>query len=153
VADLKAAGFDPDHLAVDYPGRVYEACFDIAIKHFYADLPLDQAERQLGMRFIEGLLQTLVGKMFAVSVPLLGPERYLKRFPEHMKIDAHNQPQVTPVQLGPREFRMEFRGNRRLRPNYMAGVLTSGLKGAGVDSTIDVLQLPEPGAFDLLIRW
>lgn len=82
--DLKTAGFDADHPKPEYPLKVWHDCLDVAAKHLHAGQPRERAWELLGERFIEGYLQTLVGKLIAVAMPFLSPQSFVQRAPRFM---------------------------------------------------------------------
>lgn len=82
--DLKAAGFDSDRPKPEYPLKVWHDCVDVAARHLYPDQPRERAWELVGERFIEGYLQTLVGKIIAVALPFLSTQSFVQRAPRFM---------------------------------------------------------------------
>jgi uncharacterized protein (TIGR02265 family) len=153
VADLKAVGFDPSHLQLTYPTRTFNACLDVARKHFYPTLSPDQADWKLGECFLDGFLRTLIGSVMGAAMHLLGPERMLRRLPDQIKVDKQSPMQVTVIQVAPKEFRLEFRNSPSSRFHFTAGILDASLKRTKVTPTIEVVKQPSPFDYDLIIRW
>lgn len=151
VEVLRAEGVDLRALKLEYPMRVFNRCVDRAGAHVYPGLPAEAARRQLGRVFIQGFAQTLLGKVVAVGMPLLGPVRYLKRFQDHLHMDS-SPLRVTPVQVGERAFRMEFRNGVEATPDFMAGLLEEGLRYTRTEARI-VPERLGPMSFDLHITW
>ncbi len=149
--ELKAAGFDPARMEVSYPAPLFLRCLELAQRHRFPRLSQSEAHRELGRSFARGLGHTLLGKVIVIAVPLLGPVRYLRRFPEHMKMSSGKHARVLPVQKGEREFVMEFHAAPVL-PHFVAGVLEMGLRAARVEPTLDV-QVQGPERFDIHITW
>jgi uncharacterized protein (TIGR02265 family) len=151
AAQLRAEGVDLAALKLEYPVRVFNRCVERAGAHVYPGLPVEEARRQLGRVFIEGFAQTLLGKVVAVGMPLLGPVRYLKRFQDHLHMDS-SPLRVTPVQLSERAFRMEFRNGVEVTPHFMAGLLEAGLRFTRTEARVVAEEL-SPMSFDLHITW
>jgi uncharacterized protein (TIGR02265 family) len=148
---LRAEGVDVRALKLEYPMRVLNRCVDLAHQHLYPGLSEDEAQRRLGRIFVQGFAQTLLGRVVVVGMPMLGPVRYLKRFPDHLRLDS-SPLRVLPVQVGERAFRMEFRNEGLVRPEFMAGVLLEGLRLARTEANITV-ERHSLLSFDLHITW
>jgi uncharacterized protein (TIGR02265 family) len=86
-----------------------------------------------------------------VTVPLLGPVRFLKKFPEHLRFDS-SPILVNSVQVGERQFRLEFRTGVGLSPYFLRGILEASLRMTRVSPSIRVVQ-QSPISFDLHITW
>ena len=114
-------------LESEYPIRVLNRCVDVTCAHLYPDLEIEDARLRLGRSFVQGFVTTLLGRAVAVGLPMLGPVRYIKRFPDHVLMDG-SPLRVTLVQLGERTFRMEFRNEFLVLSGFMAGLLLEWLK-------------------------
>src|SRR6476469_5906822 len=84
AAGLRGLGYDPDRPAPRYPSTVWYACMDVARQRQYGNLPPEQGLRELGRRSVEGFFETLVGKVIAVGLPMLGTEGALKRLGRYL---------------------------------------------------------------------
>ncbi len=149
--ELRQAGFDRDDLLPRYPLRLFRQCLDIACRHFYPGLTVEEGRRRLGQQFAKGFSQTVLGRVVGVSLPLLGPVRFLKKFPEHLRFDS-SPILVNSVQVGERQFRMEFRTGVGLSPHFLRGILEESLRATRVNPAIRVVQ-NSPISFDLHITW
>lgn len=153
LEELRAAGYDPFRPEPSYSTQTMRRCLDIAQRHLFATASKAEGRRQLGRRFVQGFAETQLGKMVVSGLPLIGPARYLRRFPEHVKFDTRTTARVLPVQLDERSFRMEFRDDPYLTPDFMSGVLEEGLRLAGVEAAVHTGAVHGPGSFDLLASW
>ncbi|QSQ22381.1 DUF2378 family protein [Pyxidicoccus parkwayensis] len=152
LADLLLAeGVDVRDLETEYPIRVLNRCVDVACGHLFPDLPLEDARLRVGRSFVQGFVQTLMGRVVAAGLPMLGPVRYLKRFPDHVLMDG-SPLRVTLVQVGERSFRMEFRNEFLVMSGFMTGVLQEWLKLTHTEATITT-ERHSPMSFDLHIAW
>jgi uncharacterized protein (TIGR02265 family) len=89
---LRAAGYDPGAPPrAEYPRQVWIACVELARRHVFPNLPPADGMQQLGRRFIECFRQTLMGKMLAATLPILGPATAMQRLP---RMWASSQPQL-----------------------------------------------------------
>jgi uncharacterized protein (TIGR02265 family) len=152
AAELKAAGFDLDDIELEYELAVFHACVDVAHRHAFPHLTRPQSRFQLGRAFVRGFVQTRVGRVVSAGLPAMGPVRYLKRFPDHLRVDALPI-YATPVVLGEREVRMEFRTGTKLSPDFFAGVLEEGLRlSRAQDPQLKVARADDAG-FDVVATW
>lgn len=149
--ELREAGFDRDDLLPQYPLSVFRKCLDIACRHFYPGLTVEEGRRRLGHQFVQGFCRTVLGGVVSVSMPLLGPVRFLKKFPEHLRFDS-SPILVNAVQVGERQFRMEFRTGVGLSPFFLRGILEEALRMTKANPVIRVAQ-SSPISFDLHITW
>ncbi|MFP2907598.1 DUF2378 family protein [Pyxidicoccus sp. 3LFB2] len=148
---LRAEGVELRSLDAEYPIRVVNRCLDVTCEYLYPDLPIEDARLRLGRIFVQGFVQTLMGRVVAAGLPMLGPVRYLKRFPDHVLMDG-SPLRVTLVELGERTFRMEFRNEFQVQSGFMSGVLLEWLKLARAEATITT-ERHSPMSFDLHITW
>jgi uncharacterized protein (TIGR02265 family) len=148
--ELKAAGFDPERLEVSYPLSLFKRCVELVRTHLHPELTEPQVYWEMGRRTMEGFRSTLAGMVITAAIPLLGPTRYLKRIPEHAKVGGLKM-DVTPVPVGEREYRLEFR-RTLVTPEFAAGLIDVGLELAKVKPSIEPRRVDAEG-FDLLIRW
>jgi uncharacterized protein (TIGR02265 family) len=149
--EMRQAGFDRDDLLPQYPLRLFRQCLDIACRHFYPGLTVEEGRKRLGQHFVQGFSQTVLGRVVGVSLPLLGPVRFLKKFPEHLRFDS-SPILVNSVQMGERQFRMEFRTGVGLSPHFLRGILEESLRLTRANPAIRVVQ-SSPISFDLHITW
>lgn len=149
--EMREAGFDRDDLLPQYPLRLFRQCLDIACRHFYPGLTVEEGRRRLGQQFVQGFSHTVLGRVVGVSLPLLGPARFLKKFPEHLRFDS-SPILVNSVQMGERQFRMDFRTGVGLSPHFLRGILEESLRATRVNPAIRVVQ-NSPISFDLHITW
>ncbi len=150
-AALRQAGFDRDDLLPQYPLRLFRQCMDIACRHFYPGLPIEEGRRRLGHHFIQGFGRTVLGGSVVVGLPMMGPVRFLKKFPEHLRFDT-SPLSVKAVELSEREFRLEFRTGVDVAPFFLRGIVEESLRLTRVTPTIRVTK-GTPFSFDLHITW
>jgi uncharacterized protein (TIGR02265 family) len=153
VLRILQAGFDPRAVRSQYPRDVFNRCMDIAGQHFYPSLSSASADWELGRRFYDGYMKTMAGKVAALTLPLMGPERLLRRYPTAIKMDPG--PMVlTSVPLEPRRWRLEARNDPEMRIFFFASQFRELLRYTGAENPkVEVLARPELGGFDLLCTW
>ncbi|HVG61738.1 MAG TPA: DUF2378 family protein [Hyalangium sp.] len=148
---LRTVGVDVRRLQPRYPIEVWNEALEVAWKHRFSHLAREAAYRELGRQLAYGFLRTLVGKVVDVSLPLLGPERFIQRIPALSKLDAFEY-RVQVEQLSERRFRVSYREDPDAKPDFMAGLFETGLRKTGVEPVVEVTKR-EPTAFDVELSW
>lgn len=148
---LRDVGYDLHRPRGEYPITVWNEALQVAWKHLWPEKSYEQAYRDFGRRFFDGFAQTLVGSVLAIGLPVLGPERFLKRLPQYMKVDTYSY-RVEAQEQGPRHWMLVFRNDPDAKPDFIAGLVESCMLRMGTQATVDV-TLREPTNFDLTVRW
>jgi uncharacterized protein (TIGR02265 family) len=148
--ELRAVGVDVKRLEPTYPTRVWQASLEVARRHTAAGLSENEGYRQLGHRFIGGFFDTLVGKMIAIGLPILGPDKMLQRL---ARTWASAQPdlKVQTLQNAAHDWRITL-GGPRISADFCAGILQGGLSRTGVTPDVRVLERSEEHCV-LGVRW
>jgi len=150
-AELRKVGFDRDDLLPQYPMSLFRKCLDIACRCFYPGLTVEEGRRRLGHQFVQGFARTVLGGAVSAGVPLVGPVRFLKKFPEHLRFDT-SPISVNAVQVNERQFRLDFRASVDLSPFFLQGVVEEGLRLTRVVPSIRVVR-HSPISFTLHVTW
>lgn len=79
--ELVAVGFDPRKMRPEYPVEVWVACLEVAWRRRFPALERLAAFEQLGYELTQGYLDTIVGNLVRVALPLLPPRPLLTRTP------------------------------------------------------------------------
>ena len=148
---LKTVGVDVRRLQPGYPIEVWNEALEVAWKQCFAHLTREEAYRELGRQMAYGFARTLVGRVVDVSLPLLGPERFVQRIPSLSKLDSYEY-QVRVESLGERRFRVHYWNDPDAKPDFMAGLFEVGLRKTGVQPVVTVARR-EPKAFELDLSW
>jgi uncharacterized protein (TIGR02265 family) len=148
---LRAAGVDVRRLQPRYPIEIWNEALQVAWKHRYSHLAREAAYRELGRQLAHGFARTLVGRVVDMSLPLLGPERFVQRIPGFSRLDSFEY-HVKVEPLGERRFRVSYREDPDAKPDFMAGLFEVGLRKTGVEPLV-VVTRREPMGFDLDISW
>jgi uncharacterized protein (TIGR02265 family) len=148
--ELRALGVDLQRLEPTYPLPVWYAAVRVALRYVAGHLPEDAGYRLLGDRFIAGYFDTLVGKMIAIGLPLLGPDKTMQRL---ARTWTTGQPTLRMETL------KEAQGQWRLTlhqqgvlPHFCAGIIHSALQRTQVTPEIQVLE-HSPAHCVLQVRW
>ena len=152
VADaLRAVGVDVQRLQPSYPIEVWNQALEVAWKQCFAHLERQEAYRELGRQLAQGFIRTLVGKVVDVSLPLIGPARFIHRIPSLARLDTFDY-EVKVEQLGEKRYRVSYRRDPEAKPDFMAGLFEVGLRRTGVEPTVEVTHR-QSGGFDLEMSW
>ncbi len=147
---LQAVGFDADSPRDDYPVELWRQALEISREHVYPGVPADQAYREMGLRCVAGMAQTLLGKVVALSLANMSPEGFIRRMPTFA---AFGRPGVT--------VDVWAEGDRRWRakvvdpvgtPEFTAGVIEGALQRNKLPVEIRV-EHQDPGGYELLFTW
>jgi uncharacterized protein (TIGR02265 family) len=99
----------------------------------------------------EGFTQTLVGRVAAVAIPLVGPARVVERLPRYLAMMGRPDLEVRMVPLGERSHSV-YIPDVHNRPEFIAGAMEVALELAHVQPII-LVEEQSPTGFRLLIRW
>jgi uncharacterized protein (TIGR02265 family) len=150
---LKAAGLDLDcRLEVAYPLAQWKAFLGIAAEELYPQLPAAEAHWRLGEHFINGYLQTFVGRVVLGMAEALGALRTLARMGKDV-CSGNNFGEFQSVELGAGHLRLWVNDVLSGQPGFAAGALARVLRVVGSqDVCVDVVDFDGAGGtFD--IRW
>jgi uncharacterized protein (TIGR02265 family) len=145
--DLRAAGFDPDHLQPRYHPSVLLATLDVAARHRYPHLSRELAHRTIGLQFAEGYFQTIFGRMTRTLVQFLGLERFITQIPRTAAIATPGLT-VEVNKVAPGEYRLVFR-TPYPSAEFSAGAL-EGLSGKRTTLRAEVVRR-ETGQYELKV--
>lgn len=119
--ELRSAGFDLSHPEPRYPTRIWHACLEIARRRTFPALSRDEGFRRLGHLYIEGFFETILGKVIAVAMPILGVQRTIPRIPRMWK-SAQPTMQIDLQKSGEKEWTLSLREPGML-PDFCAGLI------------------------------
>jgi uncharacterized protein (TIGR02265 family) len=148
---LHTVGVDVRQLQASYPIEVWNEALEVVWRQRFPQLEREAAYRELGRQLALGFTRTLVGKVVDVSLPLLGPDRFIQRIPSLSRLDTFEY-QVQVAQLGERHYRVAYREDPDAKPDFMAGLFEEGLRRTGIVPTVTVTHR-EPHGFHLEMRW
>jgi uncharacterized protein (TIGR02265 family) len=148
---LVAEGYDPKCPEVDYPVQVWKRCVALARDVAYAALSDAEAYRALGRKLTEGFSDTLVGRVAAVALPMIGAARVVERLPRYLAMMGRPDLEVQLVSVGERARRITIPDTHN-RPEFIAGALEVALERAHVQPIVSVEDRSHLG-FRLLVRW
>lgn len=151
VEKLIALGYDPRKPEVTYPIVTYQRCISAARYELYAKASDEEAYRALGRKLADGFLETLVGKVVGVAMPMIGPARVVERIPRYVSIMGRPDMVVRITPAGDRGRRVHF-GDTYNHPDFMAGNLEVALEKASASPIIAVEERTAEG-YRLFARW
>jgi uncharacterized protein (TIGR02265 family) len=149
--ELEALGYHMKRPEVDYPIQLWQRAVALARLEVYAGLGEEEAYRQLGRQLVAGFADTLVGRVVAVALPMLGPVRALERLPRYLALMGRTDVEVSQTPAGERGRRL-YLTDRYNRPDLTAGGLERMLELAHVQPRITVEERG-PEGYRLLVRW
>ncbi|REG32319.1 uncharacterized protein (TIGR02265 family) [Archangium gephyra] len=149
--ELRACGYDPRNPKAIYPIEVWNAALEVAWRHCYTGWTREAAYREMGRQLGLGFLQTWMGKVVDMGLPMLGPERLMGRVPSLLALDTFRY-EVRVLPLGWHQYRVSIRNDPDAKPDLIAGLLEAGLSRTGVKPTTTVVMRSGPD-FDIDVSW
>lgn len=149
--ELEALGYDSRKPELDYPILTWQRAVAVARRERYAALGDEEAYRQLGRQGVSGFAQTLVGRVAAVALPMIGPARALERLPRYLAMMGRSDVDVSLSSEGERGRRLSL-SDRYTKPDLMAGGLEALLELANARPRI-LVEERSSGGYRLFVRW
>ncbi|MBF5045213.1 DUF2378 family protein [Aggregicoccus sp. 17bor-14] len=148
--ELRKVGVDVKRLEPTYSTQVWQAALAVARRHVAPGLSEAAGYQLLGQKFIGGFFDTLVGRLVAVGLPLVGPDRTLQRL---ARTWAAAQPtlKVETVQEAAQHWRITLR-EPGIIADFCAGIFQGGLGRTGVKPQV-VVSEKSPEHCVIQVRW
>jgi uncharacterized protein (TIGR02265 family) len=144
---LRPLGVDLEHLSPAYPLADWDAFVRLTARTFFPDLADDAAHRRMGREFMQGYVQTGVGRAAMLMARVIGPRRMLERMGRNFRTAGNSIDAVTTV-VGPNEVEVETRmlpaflhewaGRPSVMVHYRAGILEGSLDVIGASPEAEV---------------
>jgi uncharacterized protein (TIGR02265 family) len=150
VEALREAGYDADHPRDAYALPVWRAALRVARAYAHPQRTEAQAYRELGRQTIQGLAHTVVGRVFALAAPMLGPARCVAKLPTYLRSSRPDM-KVVARALDLRLWEVEI-VDRDPLPDFVAGSVEAILQLARVVPQVEV-EMQGPGAYRLRVSW
>jgi uncharacterized protein (TIGR02265 family) len=153
VAELKELGFDLNRMQARYPVEVWRKALEVARRRLFGERPEERGYRALGDLFVQGYFETIIGKILAVPLSLVSPERVIQRLPKSWQTARSDIRVEPPVQEGPQRWRVRFHDSNPL-PGFFAGIVEGASRRTRMkkQATVDIERVEGQG-FDLVIHW
>ena len=137
-AELAKVGFDPARLEAKYPEEVFARAVEVVVQHDFAGKPLEETHRALGIATIDGYFDTILGRITASMMPLLGVSGALKRVQQLWRVA---QPSMTVVATptSPTTWDISFE-NKVMHAEMVAGILEASLRRADPRVKVTVVE-------------
>jgi len=148
-ADLRAAGYDVDNPQLRYPTTVLVACLDVIARHVYPELPREEAHHQIGQRFANGYLGTILGRIIRTLVLALGVDRFVMQLPKVVSLAAQGVTAEVKPQ-GPGEYLITFKGEDQ-PPDFIAGAFEGAAQDLSVFKCHAEVVRRTPAEFDMKV--
>ncbi len=150
---LREVGLDLERpLEVAYPIEQWKGFLRTAAEVLYPHLPAAEAHWWMGIHFVEGYLQTSMGRVLADLAPVLGPRRMLERIGADLS-SGNNFSEVRLVEHGPRYVELWMNDVLDDHSSFAAGLILRAQQMAGARNVyVDVWSFDgTEGTF--LVRW
>jgi uncharacterized protein (TIGR02265 family) len=84
TAELRALGYDADSPAEHLTLALWLQCAEVARRVLLPESTREEAYRELGRRFLEGYLRTVVGRLLAATFRFRSPRTFVQRLPRYI---------------------------------------------------------------------
>jgi len=145
---LREVGFDLKSPKGRYSTAVWKASLDVAARHQYPALPLNDGHRELGRLFTAGFFETIVGKVIGSIIPFLGTDRMMARMPKFASM-ATSGVTLETFRESEKVWRLRYT-SRNASPDFMAGALEGGVAKTKVPVSVEIQNRRDDG-FDIVI--
>jgi uncharacterized protein (TIGR02265 family) len=150
---LVSAGYDGANAKPKYPTEVWTRCLGVARAHRYAELSEQEAWRQIGREFTLGFLETLVGRLVAVAIPLMSPDSFLNRLATWFRMGREDEGLTFDVvERGVGVARIVVHNPAAVGGGFVAGMIEIGFERLERAHSVEVLQ-SSPVDYELRVRW
>lgn len=148
---LLSLGYDMKKPDLDYSVLTWQRCVNLARQELYGQMSDEEAYRLLGRKLVLGFMETLVGRVASVAMPMIGPARVIDRLPRYLAMMGRGEVEVTITPVGERARRVHL-PDRYNRPDFLAGCLEVSLEHANARPIVTVEERT-PDGYRLLLRW
>jgi uncharacterized protein (TIGR02265 family) len=146
---LKAVGFDLKRPVGIYTKRVWHDAVMVACRHTYPMLAIEDAQREIGKRFVEGFFDTITGKVMSVALGFLSVESLIQRLPKYVAMTATGM-ELRVTEEPDKTWRVSFRDVYSL-PDFVAGLMEASFLRGGHRISAKVRSRNELG-FELTMQ-
>jgi uncharacterized protein (TIGR02265 family) len=150
---LRQAGLDLDRkLEPSYPLERWKEFLRLVVRELYAQQPAEAAYLELGVRFMDGFLETFIGKATMSVLRVLGPRRALRRLGHNLRA-GNNFSDVQFKEHGPLDVELWLNDVFADHPAFAVGLIHRGHTASGArDCRVETLAFDGTAA-TLRLRW
>ena len=138
-------------MPTEVPMDRYIALLDWLAQRFFPKKPRPEGLEAVGRRMFHGYRETLLGKIQLAALNVVGPDRLMRKAGEFIGRNS-NFGQRTSEQVGPRHYRIRFRGVP-IAPEFYCGLCLSAFDVLGIKNGRITFEKQSPEDFDLEVRW
>lgn len=149
---LLELGYDIRKPELNYSILTWQRGVNLARQELFGHMSDDEAYRLLGRKLVAGFLETLVGRVVAVALPMIGPARVVDRLPRYLAMMGRDDLEVTITTVTERSRRIYF-PDRYNRPEFFAGALEVALERASARQFLVTVEERTPEGYRLFLRW
>jgi uncharacterized protein (TIGR02265 family) len=130
--------------------ELFGRCFATLRDHVRPGVPLAQAEREMGQRFLASYFETAMGAMVGVWLKVLSVEQALQRAPQSLMSGA-NFIHARVELVGPRLAQVQMT-DFSTSPEFLCGVVSELLRRTGATADVSVTKV-DGRALTLRVTW
>lgn len=150
---LRLAGLDLDRkLEPTYPLEQWKELLRLTVRELYPQHSAEVACAELGVRFMDGFLETFIGKATMSVLRVLGPHRALRRISHNLRA-GNNFSEARLTEHGPGDVELWLNDVFADHPAFAAGLIQRGHEASGARACrVDTASFDGTSA-TLRIRW
>ncbi len=150
---LRQAGLDLDgKLEPSYPLERWKEFVRVAARELYPQHPPEAAYRELGVLFMDGFLETFIGRATMSVLRVLGPQRSLRRLRNNFRA-GNNVTEVQATEHSPMDVELWINDVFADHPAFTEGLIHRGHTASGArDCRVETLAF-DGSAATLRVRW
>lgn len=124
---LKRIGLDTERLDAKYSEETFKNAIDVAAAHAYPGLSVFDAHFKLGERLIAGYFSTILGRVTAGIIPVIGVKRTIGRVSQLWTVPQPGM-RISSTET-PTEWLLNFQ-NTAMSADLVAGIVQAALRRA-----------------------
>ncbi|HEX8703948.1 MAG TPA: DUF2378 family protein [Myxococcaceae bacterium] len=138
-------------MPTEVPVERYITLLEWLATRYFPKKPLRDGLEAVGRRMFHGYRETLLGKIQLAALNVVGPDRLMRKAGEFIGRNS-NFGQRTSEQVGPRHYRIRFRGVP-IAPEFYCGLCLSAFDVLGIKTGRITVEKQGPENFELDVRW
>jgi uncharacterized protein (TIGR02265 family) len=151
-AKLKEAGLDLDRkLEPAYPNTLWQRVLQISAEALFPGVSMNEAQWQLGERFVAGYFETNMGRALHGVLKLLGPARALERTSRNLA-SGSNFLHVEVDRLADQDYRIKVNEGGTY-PEFIGSLCHHATLTTGVKGLTTVIEARQGRAATYRVRW
>jgi uncharacterized protein (TIGR02265 family) len=127
---------------------VWRAALNVASRHQFPELSLDEGHRRLGRLFSAGFFETIIGKVIGSVLPFMSMELRMARMPKFVSMTMSGVV-MDVVREGERRYRLRYR-SPLVPADFTAGAIEASEQKTKAPVEV-LIENRSPEGFDIVV--